>query len=73
MASRNHDWRLRFCEFNIVAFTPSGKRIVSFLREPQIVHSLIDRSRNAFAITETELKLMAAPAIIGLRSRPKNG
>jgi hypothetical protein len=34
---------------------------------------VIDRSRSAFAITETELKLMAAPAIIGLRSSPKNG
>lgn len=31
------------------------------------------RSRNAFAITETELKLMAAPAMMGLRRRPKNG
>ena len=31
------------------------------------------RSRSAFAITETELKLIAAPAIIGLSSRPKNG
>jgi hypothetical protein len=30
-------------------------------------------SRNAFAITETELKLIAAPAMIGLRSNPKNG
>ena len=30
-------------------------------------------NRNAFAITETELKLMAAPAMIGLRSKPKNG
>jgi hypothetical protein len=29
--------------------------------------------RNAFAITETELRLIAAPAITGLRSNPKNG
>lgn len=28
---------------------------------------------NAFDITETELKLMAAAAIIGLNSIPKNG
>ena len=28
---------------------------------------------NALRMTETELKLMAALAIIGLRSRPKNG
>lgn len=30
-------------------------------------------SRSAFVITETELKLMAAAAIIGLSSKPKNG
>ena len=36
-------------------------------------YSLTDRSRSAFAITETELKLMAAPAIIGLRRMPNNG
>src|SRR5258708_2077782 len=28
---------------------------------------------SAFVITETELKLIAAAAIIGLRSQPKNG
>ena len=31
------------------------------------------RRRSAFAITETELRLIAAAAIIGLSSRPKNG
>ena len=31
------------------------------------------RSRNAFAITDTELKLIAAAAIIGLKSKPKTG
>ena len=36
-------------------------------------YSLTDRSRNAFAITETELKLIAAPAIIGLRRMPNSG
>jgi hypothetical protein len=36
-------------------------------------YSLIDRSRSAFPITETELKLIAAPAIIGLSRTPKNG
>ena len=30
-------------------------------------------SRNALVMTETELKLMAAAAIIGLRRIPKNG
>ena len=36
-------------------------------------YSLTDRSRSAFAITETELKLIAAPAIIGLRRMPNSG
>ena len=31
------------------------------------------RKRSEFAITETELKLIAAAAIIGLSNRPKNG
>ena len=31
------------------------------------------RSRKAFMMTDTELRLMAAPAMIGLRSTPKNG
>ena len=31
------------------------------------------RSRSALAMTETELRLIAAPAIIGLRNQPKNG
>jgi hypothetical protein len=31
------------------------------------------RNRSEFAITETELKLMAAAAIMGLKSRPKTG
>ena len=34
-------------------------------------YSLTVRNRSAFAITETELKLIAAPAIIGLRRMPK--
>ena len=33
----------------------------------------IRRSRNAFPITDTELKLIAAAAIIGLNRIPKNG
>lgn len=31
------------------------------------------RSRSAFAITETELRLMAAPAMIGLSRMPNHG
>jgi hypothetical protein len=36
-------------------------------------HNFIVRSRSAFVMTETELRLMAAPAIIGLSNTPKNG
>lgn len=36
-------------------------------------HSEILRKRSAFTTTETELKLMAAPAMMGLRSRPRDG
>ena len=36
-------------------------------------HSLTRRSRNAFPITDTELNVIAALAIVGLSSRPKNG
>ena len=35
--------------------------------------SLTERSLSALAITDTELKLMAAAAIIGLSSRPNTG
>ncbi len=36
-------------------------------------HIFALRSRNEFPITETELKLMAAAAIIGFNSNPKAG
>jgi hypothetical protein len=36
-------------------------------------YSFVARSLSALAITETELKLMAAAAIIGFRSNPKAG
>ena len=35
--------------------------------------SFVERNRKALRITETELKLIAAPAIIGLSRIPKNG
>jgi hypothetical protein len=38
-----------------------------------LAHSFIFRNRKALAMTETELRLIAAPAMIGLRSTPKNG
>ncbi len=36
-------------------------------------YSFTFRKRSEFVITETELKLMAAAARIGLSNRPKNG
>jgi hypothetical protein len=36
-------------------------------------HSRVKRSRSALPMTETELKLIAAAATIGLSSRPKAG
>jgi hypothetical protein len=42
-------------------------------RPMQTPYNCIARSRSALAMTETELRLIAAPAIIGLRSRPKYG
>jgi len=36
-------------------------------------HNRTPRSRNAFPTTETELKLIAAAAIMGLSRSPKNG
>jgi len=38
-----------------------------------LIYSFAARSRSAFAMTETELRFIEAPAIIGLRSQPKNG
>ena len=37
------------------------------------IHRLSRRSLNALPITETELKLIAAAAMMGLRRMPKNG
>jgi hypothetical protein len=37
------------------------------------IHSFVFRSLSALAITETELKLIAAAAIIGFKSRPNAG
>jgi hypothetical protein len=36
-------------------------------------HNFLFRSRSAFPTTETELKLIAALAMMGLRRIPKNG
>jgi hypothetical protein len=59
-----------------------GKRVLSgiplwlltaIVDSDEAHHSFVRRSRNALVITETELRLIAAPAITGLSSKPKNG
>jgi hypothetical protein len=47
--------------------------LIAGVKRKQASYRRALRSRSALAITETELKLIAAPAIIGLRSKPKNG
>jgi hypothetical protein len=50
-----------------------NKRLAKEWSNLALHHSFALRSRRAFAMTDTELKLMAAPAMIGLSSQPKNG
>ena len=45
----------------------------TFPASQQQPYSLTLLSRNALATTDTELNDIAAPAMIGLRSSPKNG
>jgi hypothetical protein len=49
------------------------KSIPRGLRPPYRTYSATRRNRSALPTTETELRLIAAAAIIGLSSRPKNG
>jgi hypothetical protein len=42
-------------------------------QQPVATHSFAARNLSALAITETELKLMAAAAIMGFRSSPNAG
>jgi hypothetical protein len=50
-----------------------GERLCFGVHVSHLNHSLTFRSRNALPMTETELRLIAAPAMIGLSSKPKNG
>jgi hypothetical protein len=56
-------------ERNVARHRAVGSRAHGF----QTPHAATLRSLSAFPTTETELKLMAAAAIIGLSSRPKKG
>jgi hypothetical protein len=50
-----------------------SERLCFYLHITQLNHSLTFRSRKALLMTETELMLIAAPAMIGLSSKPKKG
>jgi len=51
-----------------------GLRLSVFRPLAMVVsHHRNPRNRKAFTITEAELKLIAAPAMMGLSSTPKNG
>ena len=45
----------------------------TIIRRGASPHSVTRRRRNALPMTDTELMLIAAAAIIGLNSNPKNG
>ena len=55
------------------SFSRDGQVGCDFSLTYETAHRLIRRNRSAFAITETELKLIAAAAIIGLSNQPKTG
>ncbi|MDT5267876.1 MAG: hypothetical protein QOH49_62 [Acidobacteriota bacterium] len=60
-----------FCAETAGAVTLFGAKLTCITRAWP--YSLTRRSLSALPITETELKLMAAAAIIGLSRTPKNG
>lgn len=70
-------------QFNMPVNAPDGE-VIDRLNQSRIEsprqrrgerwhQSFIVRNRSALLITDTELRLMAAPAIIGLSSKPKKG
>ena len=65
--------RLASVEITPLAQQFQSERLRCCFCVSQINHSLTFRSRKALLMTETELRLIAAPARIGLSSRPKNG
>jgi hypothetical protein len=62
---------VRVCKPLCVGSTPTCASI--HFNRSQLAYSFADLSLSALAITETELKLIAAAAIIGLSRSPKNG
>ena len=57
----------------VLCFSPRAGRRVTGSRPFGPAYNSTRRSRNALAMTETELRLIAALAIIGLSSTPATG
>ena len=57
----------------LLALTHRSAHLRFCLYVSQLNHSFTFRSRKALPMTETELRLIAAPAMTGLSSRPTNG
>ena len=71
-AHRQANCRMNDCRANGgIGFQPIESAEMPMLRHRG--YSFTVRNRSALAITETELKLIAAPAIIGLRRMPNSG
>ncbi len=64
-----HDWSRAECPCYLQAESLHD----SFQAECLSYGGVQARSRRALAMTQTELKLMATPAIMGLRRRPNQG
>ena len=72
--------KINLADRQIVGGAPVGIHLVEQFRGECLCfrvlhrhHRLTFRSRKALLITETELRLIAAPAMIGLSSKPKSG
>jgi len=63
--------RFRATTFN--AFNNKTRNAAGRVRDHPHNLSLTFRSRRALLMTDTELRLIASPAITGLSSKPKNG
>ena len=72
-ATSNNAIIIQFILFIVLSFVVFIFRFAVNMTVNCFVHSFAFRNRNALAMTETELKLIAAPAITGLKSKPKNG
>lgn len=71
--ARTLDQAAMFARAEALHRSSSATRAAGARPRSSLHHVLRSRRRRAFRITDTELKLIAAAAIIGLRSTPKSG